>query len=114
MDKSNETTGISIQDLEQWFNEELELYGSDGHPDFDGVFIYKYDTIAAAKLRILDKAKRKILEQEQAKLNLDRLNKVLAVLCNYDIAEEYPDADVYEIGAKCLNDIVRELNEALE
>lgn len=25
MDKSNETTGISIQDLEQWFNEELEL-----------------------------------------------------------------------------------------
>ena len=105
---NNETTGISIQDLEQWFNEELELYGS------DGVFLHKYDTIAAAKLRILDKAKRKILEQEQAKLNLDRLKKVLEVLCNYDISEKYSDADVYEISAKCLNDIVQELNKALE
>lgn len=111
---NNEATGISIQDLEQWFNEELELYGSDGHPDFDGVCVYKYDTIAAAKLRILDKATRKILEQEQAKLNLDRLNKVLEVLCNYDIAEKYSDADVYEIDAKCLNDIVQELDKALE
>lgn len=25
---NNEATGISIQDLEQWFDEELELYGN--------------------------------------------------------------------------------------
>lgn len=111
---NNEATGISIQDLEQWFNEELELYGTKDEPDFEGVFAWKHSAISQARLRILDKAKRKILEQEQAKRNLDRLNKVLEVLCNYDIAEEYPDADVYEIGAKCLNDIVQELNKALE
>lgn len=111
---NNEATGISIQDLEQWFNEELELYGTKDEPDFDGVFAWKHSAISQARFRIINKAKKKIREQEQAKLNLDRLNKVLEVLCNYDIAEKYSDADVYEIDAKCLNDIVQELNKALE
>lgn len=109
---NNEATGISIQDLEQWFNQELELYGTKNEPDFDGVFAWKHSAISQARFRIINKAKKKI--REQAKLNLDRLNKVLEVLCNYDIAEKYSDADVYEIGAKCLNDIVQELNKALE
>lgn len=29
MNKSNEANGINIQDLEQWFDEELELYGNE-------------------------------------------------------------------------------------
>lgn len=111
---NNEATGISIQDLEQWFNEELELYGSDGHPDFDGVFVYKYDTIAAAKLRILDKAKRKILEQNQAKLNSKRINNVIQVLIEYGLAEDCSGSELIEVGPKGLYNIVQELNKALE
>lgn len=111
---NNETNGISIQDLEQWFNEELELYGSDGHPDFDGVFIYKYDTIAAAKLRILDKAKRKILEQNQAKLNSKRINNVIQVLIEYGLAEDCSGSELIEVGPKGLDNIVQNLYKALE
>lgn len=98
---NNETTGISIQDLEQWFDEELTLYGN--HVEID-----------AAKVHILNKAKRKIQEQSQAKLNSERINKVIQVLIEYDLAEDCSGSALIEVGAKCLNDIVQELNKALE
>lgn len=101
MNTSNESNGISIQDLEQWFDEELTLYGN--HVEID-----------AAKVHILNKAKRKIQEQSQAKLNSERINKVIQVLIEYDLAEDCSGSALIEVGAKCLNDIVQELNKALE
>ena len=98
---NNETTGISIQDLERWFDEELTLYGN--HVEID-----------AEKVHILNKAKRKIQEQSQAKLNSERINKVIQVLIEYDLAEDCSGSALIEVGAKCLNDIVQELNKALE
>ena len=81
---NNETNGISIQDLEQWFNEELELY------------------------------ERKIQEQSQAKLNSKRINNVIQVLIEYGLAEDCSGSALIEVGGKCLDDIVQELNKALE
>lgn len=101
MNIDNESNSISIQDLEQWFDEELTLYGN--HVEID-----------AAKVHILNKAKRKIQEQSQAKLNSERINKVIQVLIEYDLAEDCSGSALIEVGAKCLNDIVQELNKALE
>ena len=101
MNKSNEPNGIGIQDLEQWFDEELTLYGN--HVEID-----------AAKVHILNKAKRKIQEQSQAKLNSERINKVIQVLIEYDLAEDCSGSELIEVGPKGLDNIVRELNKALE
>ena len=101
MNKSNEPNGIGIQDLEQWFDEELTLYGN--HVEID-----------AAKVHILNKAKRKIQEQSQAKLNSERINKVIQVLIKYDLAEDCSGSELIEVGPKGLDNIVRELNKALE
>ncbi len=101
MNKSNEANGINIQDLEQWFDEELTLYGN--HVEID-----------AAKVHILNKAKRKIQEQSQAKLNSERINKVIQVLIEYDLAEDCSGSELIEVGPKGLDNIVRELNKALE
>ena len=96
---NNETTGISIQDLEQWFDEELKLYGTN---------------IVAARAHILNKAKKKIQEQRQAELNSKRIINVIQVLIEYGLAEDCSGSALIEVGAKCLNDIVQELNKALE
>lgn len=109
MDKSNETTGISIQDLEQWFNEELELYGTKDEPNS-----WEHVDIVAAKMHILNKAKRKIQEQSQAKLNSKRINNVIQVLIDYGLAEDCSGSELIEIGPKGLDNIVQELNNALE
>lgn len=101
MNVSNEPNGISIQDLEQWFDEELTLYGN--HVEID-----------AAKVHILNKAKRKIQEQSQAKLNSERINKVIQVLIEYDLAEDCSGSELIEVGPKGLDNIVQELNKALE
>ena len=98
---NNEANGISIQDLEQWFDEELTLYGN--HVEID-----------AAKVHILNKAKRKIQEQSQAKLNSERINKVIQVLIEYDLAEDCSGSELIKVGPKGLDDIVQELNKALE
>ena len=105
MDKNNEATGISIQDLEQWFNEELELYGTKDEPHS-----WEYVDILAAKIHILNKAKRKIQEQSQAELNSKRINNVIQVLIEYGLAEDCSGSALIEVGAKCLNNIVEELN----
>ena len=109
MDKNNEITGISIQDLEQWFNEELELYGTK-----DGPKSGEYVDIVAAKIHILNKAKRKIQEQSQAKLNSERINNVINVLIEYGLAEDCSGSELIEVGPKGLDNIVQELNKALE
>lgn len=109
MDKNNEATGISIQDLEQWFNEELELYGSKDEPNS-----WEHVELVGAKIHILNKAKQKIQEQSQAKLNSKRINNVIQVLIEYGLAEDCSDSELIEVGAKCLDDIVRELYKALE
>lgn len=112
MDKSNEsneTTGISIRDLEQWFNEELELYGTKDEPNSG-----EHVDIVAAKMHILNKAKRKIQEQSQAKLNYKRINNVIQVLIDYGLAEDCSGSELIEIGPKGLDNIVQELNNALE
>lgn len=101
MNVSNEPDGISIQDLEQWFDEELTLYGN--HVEID-----------AAKVHILNKAKRKIQEQSQAKLNSERINKVIQVLIEYDLSEDCSGSKLIEIEPKGLDNIVQELNKALE
>ena len=101
MNVSNEPNGISIQDLEQWFDEELTLYGN--HVEID-----------AAKVHILNKAKRKIQEQSQAELNSKRINNVIQVLIEYGLAEDCSGSALIKVGAKCLNDIVQELNKALD
>lgn len=101
MNKSNEANGISIQDLEQWLDEEVKLYGN--HVEID-----------AAKVHILNKAKRKIQEQSQAKLNSERINNVIQVLIEYGLAEDCSGSELIEIGPKGLDDIVQELNKALE
>lgn len=101
MNTSNESNSISIQDLEQWFDEELTLYGN-------------YVEIDAAKVHILNKAKRKIQEQSQAKLNSERINKVIQVLIEYDLAEDCSGSELIEVGPKGLDNIVQELNKALE
>lgn len=106
---NNETNGISIQDLEQWFNEELELYGTKGEPNS-----WEHVDIVAAKIHILNKAKRKIQEQSQAKLNSKRINNVIQVLIEYGLAEDCSGSALIEVGGKCLDDIVQELNKALE
>lgn len=107
---NNETTGISIQDLEQWFDEELELY--DGIKDEPNS--WEHVEIVAAKIHILNKAKRKIQEQSQAKLNSKRINNVIQVLIEYGLAEDCSGSELIEVGPKGLNNIVRELNSALE
>lgn len=106
---NNEATGISIQDLEQWFNEELELYGTKGEPNS-----WEHVEIVAAKIHILNKAKRKIQEQSKAKLNSKRINNVIQVLIEYGLAEDCSGSELIEVGSKGLNNIVRELNKALE
>lgn len=111
---NNEATGISIQDLEQWFNEELELYGTKDEPDFEGVFAWKHSAISQARFHILNKAKKKIREQSQAELNSKRINNVIQVLIEYGLAEDCSGSELIEIGPKGLDDIVQELNEALE
>lgn len=94
MNKSNEANGISIQDLEQWLDEEVKLY----------------DT----KVRILNNAKKKIQEQSQAELNSKRINNVIQVLIEYDLAEDCSGSELIEVGPKGLANIVQELNKALE
>lgn len=107
---NNETTGISIQDLEQWFDEELKLYGTN-----DEFNAWEHvGMIVAARVHILNKAKKKIREQSQAKLNSERINKIIQVLIEYGLAEDCSGSALIEVGAKCLNDIVQELNKALE
>lgn len=61
MNIDNESNGISIQDLEQWFNEELELYGTKDEPNS-----WEHAEIVAARVHILNKAKKKIQERSQA------------------------------------------------
>lgn len=109
MNKSNETNGISIQDLEQWFDEELELYGNK-----DNSTSWEHAEIVAARVHIINKAKKKIREQSQAKLNSERINKVIQVLIEYGLAEVCSGSEVIEIEPKGLNNIVQELNKALE
>lgn len=109
MNKSNESNGISFQDLEQWFDEELELYGNK-----DNFTSWEHVEIVAARLHILNKAKKKIQEQSQAELNSERINKVIQVLIEYGLAEDCSGSELIEIGPKGLNDIVQELNKALE
>lgn len=111
---NNEATGISIQDLEQWFDEELELYGTKDKSDFESVFAWKHSAISQARLRIINKAKKKIQEQSQAKLNSERINKVIQVLIEYGLAEDCSGSELIEVGPKGLDDIVQELNKALE
>ena len=94
MNKSNEANGISIQDLEQWLDEEVKLY----------------DT----KVRILNNAKKKIQEQSQAELNSKRIINVIQVLIEYGLVEVHSGSELIEIGPKGLDDIVQELNKALE
>lgn len=107
---NNETNGISIQDLEQWFNEELELYCGIK----DEFRSWEHVEIVAAKTHILNKARQKIQEQSQAKLNSERINKVIQVLVEYGIAEDCSGSELIEIGPKGLDNIVQELNKALE
>ena len=109
MNTSNKSSSISIQDLEQWFNEELELYGTKDEPNS-----WEYVDIVASKNHILNKAKKKIREQSQAKLNSERINKIIQVLIEYGLAEDCSGSELIEIGPKGLDDIVQELNEALE
>ena len=106
---NNETNGIRIQDLEKWFNEELELYGIKDDPNS-----WEHVDIVAAKIHILNKAKRKIQEQRQAKLNSERINKVIQVLIEYGLAEDCSGSELIEVGPKGLKNIVQELNKALE
>lgn len=109
MDKNNEITGISIQDLEQWFDEEFELYGTkDKFNDWEHI------ELAGAKIHILNKAKQKILEQAQTELNSKRINNVIQVLIEYGLAEDCSGSKFIEVGSKGLDNIVRELNKALE
>lgn len=109
MNKSNEANGINIQDLEQWFDEELELYGNK-----DNFTSWEHAEIVAARVHILNKAKKKIQEQSQAKLNSKRINNVIQVLIEYGLAEDCSGSELIEVGPKGLNNIVRELNSALE
>ena len=109
MNTSNESNGISIQDLEQWFDEELELYDNkDNFTSWEHVYI---DT---AKAHILNKAKKKIQEQSQAELNSKRIINVIQVLIEYGLVEVHSGSELIEIGPKGLDDIVQELNKALE
>ena len=109
MNVNNEPNGISIQDLEQWFNEELELYGNK-----DNSTSWEHAEIVTARVHILNKAKKKIREQSQAKLNSERINKIIQVLIEYGLAEDCSGSELIEIGPKGLDDIVQELNKALE
>lgn len=109
MNTSNEANGISIQDLEQWFDEELKLYGTN-----DEFNAWEHVEIVAARLHILNKAKKKIQEQSQAELNSKRINNVIQVLIEYGLAEDCSGSELVEIGPKDLDDIVQELNKALE
>ena len=108
MNTSNESNGISIQDLEQWFDEELELYNKDNFTSWEHVEI---DT---AKAHILNKAKKKIQEQSQAELNCKRIINVIQVLIEYGLAEVCWGSELIKVGPKGLDDIVQELNKALE
>lgn len=101
MNIDNDPNSISIQDLEQWFDEELVLYGNHVYID-------------TAKAHILNKAKKKIQEQSQAELNSKRINKVIQVLVEYGLVEDCSGSELIEIGPKGLDDIVQELNKALE
>ena len=109
MNIDNESNSISIQDLEQWFDEELELYGNK-----DNSTSWEHAEIVAARVHILNKAKKKIQEQSQAELNSKRINNVIQVLIEYDLAEDCSGSELIEIGPKGLDDIVQELNKALE
>ena len=109
MNTSNEANGISIQDLEQWFDEELKLYGNK-----DNSTSWEHAEIVAARVHIINKAKKKIREQSQAKLNSKRINNVIQVLIEYGLAEDCSGSELVEIGPKGLDDIVQELNKALE
>ena len=107
---NNETTGISIQDLEQWFDEELELYDNkDNFTSWEHVGM-----IVAARVHIINKAKKKIQEQSQAELNSKRINNVIQVLIEYGLAEDCSGSELIEIEPKGLDNIVQELNKALE
>lgn len=109
MNKSNESNGISIQDLKKWFDEELELYGNK-----DNSTSWEHAEIVTARVHILNKAKKKIQERSQAKLNSERINNVIQVLIEYGLAEDCSGSELIEIGPKGLDDIVQELNKALE
>ena len=109
MNTSNKSSSISIQDLEQWFNEELELYGTKDEPNS-----WEYVDIVAAKNHILNKAKKKIQEQSQAELNSKRIINVIQVLIEYGLAEDCTGSELIEVGPKGLDNIVQELNKALE
>ena len=109
MDKNNEANGISIQDLEQWFDEEFELYGT--KDKFNG---WEHVELVGAKIHILNNAKQKILEQTRAELNSKRIKNVIQVLMEYGLAADCSGSALIEVGDKCLDDIVQELNKALE
>ena len=109
MDKNNETIGISIQDLEKWFDEEFELYGITVKTSS-----WEHVELVGAKIHILNKAKQKILEQTRAELNSKRINNVIQVLIEYGLAEDCSGSELIEVGPKGLDNIVQELNKALE
>lgn len=110
MNIDNDSNGISIQDLEQWFDEELKLYGTN-----DEFNAWEHvGMIVAARVHILNKAKKKIQERSQAELNSKRINNVIQVLIEYGLAEDCSGSELIEIGPKGLDDIVQELNKALE
>ena len=109
MNVNNEPNGISIQDLEQWFDEELELYGNK-----DNSTSWEHAEIVTARVHILNKAKKKIQEQSQAKLNSERINKIIQVLIEYGLAEDCSGSELIEIGPKGLDAIIQALNKALE
>ncbi len=44
--------------------------------------------IVAARVHILNKAKKKIREQSQAKLNSEHINKIIQLLIEYGLAED--------------------------
>ena len=106
---NNEANGISIQDLEQWFDEELKLYGNK-----DNSTSWEHAEVVAARVHILNKAKKKIQEQSQAELNSKRIINVIQILIEYGLVEDCSGSELIEIGPKGLNDIVQELNNALE
>lgn len=69
MNEINESNGIHIKDLDQWFDEELELYGGDGDHSsiqderYDAILEYKRDALKAAKHHIIFKAALKIISE---------------------------------------------------
>lgn len=69
MNDINEPNGIHIKDLDQWFDEELKLYGGDGDHSsiqderYDAILEFKRDALKAAKTHIIFKAALKIISE---------------------------------------------------